>query len=146
MQSLPSFLPIPTPTTPRIFIRRASCRRLTSAAPPTPLSCAVRRIKATTERRESGRRRPDEPVLHQEFRLFVRAADQREGALEKLVPRLANAGDTLLDRLPSDRGGFPREHVDLVHRGDDVLVVEAPFLLDLRELFRGGDAHLIRDC
>src|SRR5207249_9398587 len=74
--------------------------------------------------RELRRRRPDEPVLHQELRLLSSPPDEGDGVVVELVPGLADAGDALLDRLHADRGGLPRKDVDLLHRWHDVLLVE----------------------
>src|SRR5256885_9879743 len=49
----------------------------------------------------SGGRRPDEAVLHEEFRLLVRAPDHGESVVVNLIPALANPGNSLLDRLHS---------------------------------------------
>src|SRR5881397_3684077 len=90
--------------------------------------------------RRSRGRRTDESVLHEEFRFLAGPSNQLEGVSGLRLPR-----DSLLHRLEGYRGRLPGEHVDLIHRGHDVRLVEALFLCDLRELLRRRDAHLVRD-
>src|SRR5256886_5566724 len=155
MISLPSFCPMPTPTTPRIFMSRDSWRRFTSAADATARSC---RLQAITPPRacppmsayshlqvRSGRRWSDEAVLHQGLGLVAGATNQGERIFEELVPALLDPGETLFDGLHADGRRLPGEDVDLVHRRHDVLFVEALLLRDKREFLRGRDAHLVRD-
>src|SRR2546426_3676748 len=95
--------------------------------------------------RRSRGRRTDESVLHEEFRFLAGPSNQLEGSLIEGVSGLRLPRDSLLHRLEGHRGRLPGEHVDLIHRGHDVRLVEALFLCDLRELLRRRDAHLVRD-
>src|SRR5256886_682943 len=95
--------------------------------------------------RRSRGRRTDESILHEEFRFLAGPSNQLEGSLIEGVSGLRLPRDSLLHRLEGYRGRLPGEHVDLIHRGHDVRLVEALFLCDLRELLRRRDAHLVRD-
>src|SRR5207247_7791689 len=99
----------------------------------------------TTFYRPSRWRRSDESVLHEGFRFLAGPADHLEGSLIEGVSGLRLPRDSLFHRLEGDGGGLPRKHVDLIHRGHDVRLVEAFFLRDLRELLGRRDAHLVRD-
>src|SRR5438876_8068697 len=91
--------------------------------------------------RPSRWRRSDESVLHEGFRFLAGPADHLEGSLIEGVSGLRLPRDSLFHRLECDGGGLPRKHVDLIHRGHDVRLVEAFFLRDLREL-RGPAMHI----
>src|SRR5438093_1229519 len=91
--------------------------------------------------RRSRGRRTDESVLHEEFRFLAGPSNQLEGSLIEGVSGLRLPRDSLLHRLEGYRGRLPGEHVDLIHRGHDVRLVEALFLCDLLQLefpFLGG--------
>src|SRR5438552_897072 len=94
--------------------------------------------------RPSRWRRSDKAVLHEEFRFLAGPSNQLEGSLIEGVSGLRLPRDSLFHRLEGDGGGLPRKHVDLIHRGHDVRLVEAFFLRDLRELLGRRDAHLVR--
>src|SRR2546428_348994 len=96
-------------------------------------------------RRLSGWRRSDESFLHEEFRFLAGSSNHLEGSLVKGVSGLRLPRDSLFHRLEGHRGRLPGKHVDLVHRWDDVCLVEALFLRDLCELLRRRNAHLVRD-
>src|SRR2546430_7797217 len=95
--------------------------------------------------RDSRRRGPDEPVLHEELRLLASPADEGDRVVVELVPGFPDASDSLFDRLHSDPGGLPGKHIDLVHRRGDLFFVETLLLRDEGELLGGGDTHLVRD-
>src|SRR2546425_9637284 len=162
MQSRPSFRPIPTPTTPGMLMRRASCFRWTAltfailgssnaSVPfsrherPPPCWEVGQPRRFGNRRRLSGWRRSDESFLHEEFRFLAGSSNHLEGSLVKGVSGLRLPRDSLFHRLEGHRGRLPGKHVDLVHRWDDVCLVEALFLRDLRELLRRRNAHLVRD-
>src|SRR5438132_1924310 len=96
-------------------------------------------------RRRSRGRRTDESFLHEEFRFLAGPSDHLEGSLIEGVSGLRLPGDSLFHCLEGHRGRLPGKHVDLIHRGHDVRLVEALFLRDLRELLGRRDAHLVRD-
>src|SRR5712692_4157857 len=145
MQYRPSFRPMPTPTTPGRLIRRPSCFRLTALTVAIVRSFNVSAGSLSACGPNSGRRRPDEPVLHERLRLLAGPADHLEGSLIQRIACLRLPSDPLLHRLEGHRRRFAREDIDLFHRRHDVRLVEALFLRDLREFLRGGDAHLVRD-
>src|SRR6266571_9036003 len=95
--------------------------------------------------RLSRRRRSNETVLHEELRFLARPTDEFEGPVIQRIAGLCLPRDSLFHRLEGHRGRLPGKHVDLIHRGDDVRLVEALFLRDLREFLRSRDAHLIGD-
>src|SRR5712691_2587811 len=86
-------------------------------------------ITASEKARSPLRRgRPDESVLHEELRFLTGPADHLEGSLIEGVAGLRLSRDSLFHRLEGHRGRLPGEHVDLIHRGHDVRLVEALFL------------------
>src|SRR2546426_5764370 len=95
--------------------------------------------------RRSRGRRTAAPFLHEAFRFLAGPSHHLEGSLIEGVSGLRLPGDSLFHCLEGHRGRLPGKHVDLIHRGHDVRLVEALFLRDLRELLRCGDAHLVRD-
>src|SRR5438046_10743670 len=119
MISLPAFCPMPTPTTPRIFMSRDSWRRFTSAADATARSCRLQAINPPRAcppmsahshlQVRSGRRWSDEAVLHQGLGLVAGATNQGERIFEQLVPALLDPGKTLFDGLHADGRRLPRE-------------------------------------
>src|SRR5439155_1350243 len=111
-----------------------SCRRdgahaylpdtLTAAAPSSDI---LARDKVLSPSRW---RRPDESVLHEEFRFLAGPSNQLEGSLIEGVSGLRLPRDSLFHRLEGHGSGLPRKHVDLIHRGHDVRLVEAFCLRD----------------
>src|SRR5713101_7139652 len=91
----------------------------------------------------SGRRRPNEPVLHEELGLLAGSPDQGERILVKVLSTLVHPRDSLFDCLHADRSGLARKDFDLVHGWDDVLLVETSFLRDEGQLLGGCNAHLV---
>src|SRR3972149_5228178 len=101
MQSLSSFRPIPTPTTPGVFMSCSLCRRLTSSAEAMGPPIGSRTIKTPGEGPEGGGR-----------------------GVVKLLAGLLPPREPLVHRLHRDRDGLPDEYLDVLHRGDDVVLVE----------------------
>src|SRR3989304_410084 len=104
------------------------------------------RVKSTSS--EFGRLprwRTDEPLAHEGLRLVVGSPGEGQGPLVEPLSPFLDPREPLVDRLQSDGRRLPREDLRLLHRGHNVLLVEARLLRDLRELLRRRDAHLVRD-